>query len=82
MSFGDNFFGQFSRYSWFLKGPPSFRPTLESKVRIRHDSISDLTICSVGNWYQTEPHKKFPPFPPARDRIPCVVAAGLERESS
>ena len=78
--FGDNFFGRFSRYRWFLEGPPSFRRVLES--RIRHDSISDLTIYSVGYWYQKEPHKKFPPFPPATDRIPPLVAAGLERESS
>jgi hypothetical protein len=80
--FGDNFFGRFVRYRWFLEGPPSFRRTLESSLRIRHDSISHLTIYGVGYWYQKEPHKKFPSFPPAQDRIPPLVAANSHQKMS
>ena len=72
---GDDFAGRYSRYRWFLEGPPSFKRTLESSIGIRHEAISDLRIYSVGYWYQKEPHKTFPPFPLAQDRIPPLVAA-------
>jgi hypothetical protein len=79
---GGNHCGRFSRYRWFLEGPPSFKRTFESRLLIRHGSISDLRIYSVGYWYQKEPHNKFPALPPAAARTPPMGAASAGQARS
>ena len=69
---GDNFMGRFSRYRWFLDGPPSFQQELELNLAVRCDLVSNLIAHSVGYWYQVEPHQKFPSLPAAEDRVPSL----------
>jgi hypothetical protein len=70
---GDNFTGRFSRYRWFLEGPPSFQQDMEVNLGIRCELVSKLIAHSVGYWYQAEPHKKFPPLPAVEDRVPRLA---------
>jgi hypothetical protein len=64
-------------YRWHIPDPIPFRKSL--RVEIEHkgsrDNVSGFIeryddFYTVAYWYQTEPHKPFPPLPPARERVP------------
>jgi hypothetical protein len=70
-----------SAYRWHIPDPVAFTKSL--RVEIEHkgsqvfpDGTSDGFIerddlmSSVAFWYQTEPHKPWPPMPPGADRLP------------
>lgn len=70
-----------SAYRWHIPDPVAFRKSL--RVEIEHkgsqvfpDGTStgfierDDLFSSVAFWYQTEPHKPWPPLPPGPDRLP------------
>jgi hypothetical protein len=79
-------------YRWHVADPVAFRRSL--RVEIEHKgpvfdaaglSVSpygerDDDYASVAFWYQTEPHKAFPPLPPARERLDFDPAAVIEAE--
>jgi len=46
-------------------------------VTIEHGHANDRSdfYSSVGFWYQAEPHKPFPPLPPADKRLPFALEA-------
>jgi Protein of unknown function (DUF2961) len=67
---GGNFMGRFSRYRWFLDGPPSFQQEMELNLAVSCELVSNWIAHSVGYWYQVEPHQKFPSLPAAEDRVP------------
>jgi Protein of unknown function (DUF2961) len=67
---GDFFMGRFSRYRWFLDGPPTFQQELELDLAVKCELGSNLVAHSVGYWYQVEPHQKFPSLPAAENRVP------------
>jgi hypothetical protein len=62
--------GRHSMYRFHLEDPVMFEKSL--RVTIEHGTMNDRgdDYSSVGYWYQTEPHKKFPPLPPAAERLP------------
>lgn len=74
-SFSDAPIPQHSFYRWHLPDPVCFEKDLRVTVQQiglakhglyeRRDDIS-----SVAYWYQTEPHARFPAFPPAPQRWP------------
>ena len=60
-----------SFYRFHIEDPIPFKKTFRMTMRHgasnerKHDDYS-----TVAFWYQTEPHKKFPTLPPAKDRYP------------
>lgn len=81
-----------SAYRWHITDPVLFERSL--RVEIEHKgSVHDDTgkaisgfmerpdnFSSVAYWYQTEPHKPFPPLAPAYDRLSIDYANMIEAE--
>jgi hypothetical protein len=66
--------GRYCMYRWHLEGPLPF--TRSIRVTIEHGHANDRwdNFYTVGYWYQTEPHAKFPLLAKVEDRIPQVFA--------
>jgi len=62
--------GKHSMYRFHVEDPIAFEKSI--RVTIEHGHANDRSddISSVAYWYQTEPHKPFPPMPPAQERLP------------
>ncbi len=60
-------------YRFHLADPIPFSRSI--RVTIEHGHANDRSdyYSSVAYWYQTEPHKPFPPFPPAEKRLPFAL---------
>lgn len=50
-------------YRFFLEDPVFFEKSLRASIEHGHNNNLTLDLCSVSYWYQTEPHKMFPPLP-------------------
>ncbi|HMA52923.1 MAG TPA: glycoside hydrolase family 172 protein [Acidobacteriota bacterium] len=57
-------------YRFHIPDPVPFKRSIQ--VTIEHGHANDRAdlLSSVGYWYQTEPHKAFPSFPPVTERLP------------
>lgn len=55
-------------YRFFLEDPIYFDHSLVASIEHGHDNALTLDLCSVSYWYQTEPHKAYPPFPGKEQR--------------
>jgi len=74
-------YNKITAYRWHLADPVSFNQSL--RVEIEHKGVTfneDGSVksgfeersddfASVAYWYQLEPHKPYPPLPPAYDRL-------------
>jgi hypothetical protein len=62
--------GKNSVYRYHIEDPIYFEKSL--KVTIEHGEANLLSndYSSTAYWYQSEPHKLFPPFPPVAARLP------------
>ena len=62
--------GRHSMYRFHIEDPITFDRSL--RVTIEHGHANDRSddYSSVAYWYQTEPHKRFPPLPPVAERLP------------
>jgi hypothetical protein len=62
--------GRHSMYRFHIEDPIIFDRSL--RVTIEHGHANDRSddYSSVAYWYQTEPHKRFPPLPPVAERLP------------
>ena len=60
-------------YRFHLPDPIPFSRSI--RVTIEHGHANDRSdfYSSVAYWYQTEPHKPFPPFPPVDRRLPFAL---------
>ncbi len=60
-------------YRFHLTDPIPFSRSI--MVTIEHGHANDRSdfYSSVAYWYQTEPHKPFPPFPPVDRRLPFAL---------
>jgi hypothetical protein len=65
---GSTWRGQNSMYRWFVHDPIRFRKSLRWTIEHGHANNFENDYSSVAYWYQTEPHKAFPPLP--EDRMP------------
>jgi hypothetical protein len=77
--------GRYCSYRWHLESPIPFRRSIKVTIEHGHANHRSDNFYTVGYWYQTEPHKKFPELPRAEDRVPRVMAVGgpgAERQSS
>lgn len=60
-------------FRFHLPDPIPFSKSI--RVTIEHGHANDRSdyYSSVAYWYQTEPHKPFPPFPPVDKRLPYAL---------
>jgi Protein of unknown function (DUF2961) len=61
-------------YRFHMTDPVYFDRSLRFSIEHGHDNNLTLELSSVAYWYQTEPHKTFPPFPSraARKPMPAI----------
>lgn len=57
-------------YRFHVTDPVHFEKSLRFSIEHGHDNNLTLDLSSVAYWYQTEPHKPFPPFPSREARAP------------
>ena len=55
-------------YRYMLEEPVYFAKSLHASIEHGHANYLTLDISSVAYWYQTGPHKPFPPMPPKEKR--------------
>ena len=60
-------------YRFHIPDPVPFKKSI--RVTIEHGHANDRSdyFSSVAYWYQSEPHKPFPPLPPMEDRLPFAL---------
>jgi hypothetical protein len=70
------FLGRTHCYRFFLEDPIYFEKSLRASIEHGHNNTMIQDICTVAYWYQTLPHKKFPPFPARarRANMPPITA--------
>jgi len=57
-------------YRFHVADPVFFERSLRFSIEHGHDNNLTLDLSSVAYWYQSEPHKLFPPFPSREARKP------------
>lgn len=56
-------------YRFHIEDPIPFKKSLRASIEHGHGNVLTLDLCSVAYWYQTEPHRPFPPLRPAAQRL-------------
>lgn len=64
--------GRAHAYRFHLEDPIYFQRSLRATIEHGHANNLTLDLCTVAYWYQSEPHRTFPPMRPARERRPLV----------
>jgi hypothetical protein len=64
------FLGRTHCYRFHLEDPIFFEKSLRASIEHGHANSLTLDLATVAYWYQTEPHKPFPAFPPKEARRP------------
>lgn len=62
-------------YRFHIEDPIRFQRSLRVSIEHGHANALTLELASVAYWYQTLPHKPFPPLPPYADRVPKPLIA-------
>jgi hypothetical protein len=78
------FGGKNQMYRFYVNDPVRFQQSIRVTIEHGHDNNFENDYTSTAFWYQEDPHKPFPPIPPANDRLPAWpdgVASALERET-
>jgi hypothetical protein len=78
------FGGKNQMYRFYVNDPVRFQKSIRVTIEHGHDNNFENDYTSTAFWYQDEPHKPFPPMPPAADRLPTWpdgVASALEAET-
>jgi hypothetical protein len=65
-----------SVYRFHLDSPIPFSKSLRATIEHGHANHRSDNFYSVAYWYQTEPHKPFPPLPYVNERLPALQAVG------
>jgi hypothetical protein len=71
----DHSFGWLGRahaYRFHLEDPVHFSRSLRASIEHGHANNLTLDLCTVAYWYQTEPHRPFPPMRPKEERQPMA----------
>ncbi|HKV26292.1 MAG TPA: glycoside hydrolase family 172 protein [Candidatus Acidoferrum sp.] len=63
---------RWSVYRFHLDSPITFTKSLRATIEHGHANDRSDNYYSVAYWYQTEPHREFPPLPEVRLRVPRV----------
>ena len=67
---GYGWLGKTHYYRFHITDPIYFDESLRASIEHGHNNNLSLDLRSVAYWYQTEPHKPFPPLPSAEEREP------------
>ncbi len=73
--------GRYCLYRWHLEDPVTFEKSLKMTIEHGHANHRSDSFFTVGYWYQTEPHAKFPALPAASERIPKLITVGSAGEN-
>ncbi len=65
--------GKNGMYRFFISDPIRFTRSIRATIEHGHNNDLANDYTSVAYWYQREPHKAFPPFPPADRRLPHMA---------
>ena len=76
MNGGDDRGAQWMVYRFHTDSPVTFRKSIRVTIEAGHANHRSDNYYTVAYWYQTEPHKPFPPLPAAADRIPRQFDTG------
>ncbi len=57
-------------YRFHIPDPVPFKRSIEVTIEHGHANDRQDLLSSVAYWYQAEPHRAFPPFPLASERLP------------
>ncbi len=57
-------------YRFHVPDPIPFKRSIEVTIEHGHANDRGDLLSSVAYWYQTEPHRAFPSFPPVAERLP------------
>jgi hypothetical protein len=70
--------GKHSQYRFHIEDPVRFKKSLLFSIEHGHANDREGDWCSTAYWYQTLPHKPFPPLLPVEQRLPYRWG-GIER---
>lgn len=62
--------GKWSAYRFHIEDPIHFERSIKVTIEHGHANRRSDDYCSTAYWYQTEPHKKFHPMLPVKERLP------------
>ena len=69
---GENWSGKISLYRFHIEDPIYFSKSIKVTIEHGHANRRSDDYSSTAYWYQTEPHKKFPPILPVDQRLPLA----------
>lgn len=78
-----NFGGKNQMYKFYVNDPVRFQKSVRVTIEHGHANNFENDYTSTAFWYQAEPHKAFPPIPPAGRRLPrwpAGVQEALDKE--
>ena len=64
--------GSHTMYRFHIQDPIYFQTSLRATIEHGHANDRSDEYTSVAFWYQTEPHRKLMPLPPAGERLPTT----------
>lgn len=73
LMFKDDSLGRIAAYRMHIVDPIPFRKSIKFTIEHGHGNEEIADYSSTIYWYQTEPHKMFPRFPSAGQRIPLRI---------
>ena len=75
------FLGRTHCYRFHLEDPVFFQKLLRASIEHGHANALTLDLATVAYWYQTEPHRPFPPLlsKEARQPLPAIGAVEMHR---
>lgn len=69
---GPNWSGKISLYRFHIEDPVCFQQSIKVTIEHGHANRRSDDYSSTAYWYQIEPHKPFPAYPPVEERLPCA----------
>jgi len=76
--------GKSQMYHFYVNEPVIFQKSIRVTIEHGHNNNFENDYTSTAFWYQADPHKVFPPMPPAKTRLPAWpegVAAAIDKET-
>lgn len=73
---GDGVGAEWTVYRFHTDNPVTFEKSIKVSIEAGHANARSDNFYTVAYWYQTEPHKAFPPLPGVDARIPRQIPSG------
>ncbi|MBI1898995.1 MAG: DUF2961 domain-containing protein [Acidobacteria bacterium] len=75
----DSYSGKWTMFRYHVEDPVMFTKSIRVTIEHGHANVHANDYSSVGYWYQTEPHKRFPALLPVEARLPLPPAESLRQ---